>query len=320
MSVRSAGLHHITAIAGDPQANLDFYADILGLRFVKRTVNFDDPGTYHFYYGDGPGRPGTLLTFFPWGTDAPRGRPGPGQAVGISLAVPSGSLGWWPGRLARRGVEFAPEPARFGEDTLSFRDPDGIALALVEEDGPGLPDGGSGGAVPETHAVRGIHGVSLLVGNVERTAGFIGDLLGFERVPGAGGTVRQAAPGTAAGRRVDLAAAAAGTPRGTMGRGAIHHVAFRATDDAAQTALGSRAASLGSDVTPVRDRCYFRSVYFREPGGVLFEVATDLPGFAIDESPDALGMALQLPPWLEPGRASLERALPPIRVPGGVPA
>lgn len=305
------GIHHVTAISGPARRNLAFYGGTLGLRLVKKTVNFDDPGTYHLYFGDAAGNPGSLLTFFPWEHAAP-GRIGIGQTQETMLRVPAGSLGWWAHRLVERGVPHETIARRFGEPVLAFRDPDGMRLSLVGL--PGIEDepAWEGGAVPAEHAVRGLHGVSLLLDRGEATGAILTDVFGFQAAGAEGGLARYSVPGAPIGGIVDIRAAG-GFLAGREGAGSVHHVAFRAADDAAQAAMVERLeASHGRRVTEQRDRNYFRSVYFREPGGVLFEIATDEPGFAVDEPTESLGAALKLPPGLEPHRARIETALPAL--------
>lgn len=304
------GIHHVTAIAGDAQRTLDFYAGVLGLRLVKRTVNFDDPSTYHLYFGDDTGTPGTLVTFFPWGS-APRGRRGAGQVATVALRAPPGSLSYWLHRFDAHGVAFDPPCERFGEQVVPFRDPDGLALELVVGDG-GEADPWAGGPVPTEHALRGVAGVALAVEGFEHTAETLTDELGFEAddefcgrrrfVPGDGGTAVDVEPTPAAPGRV--------------GVGTVHHVAFRGDDP---DAWRERVVDTGLDATPVIDRRYFRSVYFREPGGVLFEIATDGPGFTVDEPAASLGSALRVPGWLAGDRHVIEAGLPPLRLPRPVP-
>jgi glyoxalase family protein len=304
-----AGLHHVTAMAGHPQRNVDFYTGVLGLRLVKKTVNFDDPGTYHLYYGDEVGHPGTILTFFPWPL-ARRGVQGAGQATVTSFSVPEGSLGYWTERLSRLGVAFDSPRRRFDDEVLTVLDPDGLRLELVARAGdPRAP--WSGGPVPAEHAVRGFDGVTLTEWNLDVTAEVLAGTLGFRRVGEEGERVRFAAGGEEGGTRVDVLAAPAAV-RGHVSAGTVHHVAFRAADEADQLAWRAAVEDSGLYVTPVLDRQYFRSVYFREPGGVLFEIATDPPGFTRDETVADLGSALKLPDWLEPSRARIEAELPPI--------
>jgi catechol 2,3-dioxygenase-like lactoylglutathione lyase family enzyme len=312
MSAETTGIHHVTAIAGEPQRNVDFYAGLLGLRVVKKTVNFDDPETYHLYYGDGAGTPGSIMTFFPWPA-APRGRIGAGQLTVTSFSVPAASLGYWTERLVESGVRFERPEEHFGETVISFPDPDGLRLELVaaRED---HREGWTDGPAPSDHAVRGFHHVTLAVADPPRTARLMTDTLGFRQTGEAEGRTRYEAGEGGPGNTVDLAAGA-GFPRGTMGVGTVHHAAYRVPDEETQLELRQRVAALGYNVTPVLDRNYFRSIYFREPGGVLFEIATDPPGFAVDEEPEHLGESLRLPPWLEPRRERLEGALPPLRLP-----
>jgi len=312
MSAETTGIHHVTAIAGEPQRNVDFYVGLLGLRMVKKTVNFDDPATYHLYYGDGAGTPGSIMTFFPW-AGAPQGRIGAGQLTVTSFSVPAASLGYWTERLVENGVRFEKPEDRFGETVLRFSDPDGLRLELVAAGGDDRA-GWADGPAPAEHSVRGFHHVTLAVADPSRTADLMTDPLGFREAGGAEGRTRYEAGEGGPGNTVDVADAT-GFPRGRMGVGTVHHVAFRAPDEETQLELRERVGALGYDVTPVLDRNYFRSIYFREPGGVLFEIATDPPGFAVDEAPAHLGESLKLPPWLESRRDQLEEVLPPLRVP-----
>lgn len=286
-------IHHVTAIAGDPQRNLDFYAGVLGLRLVKLTVNFDDPGSYHLYFGDEAGRPGSILTFFPW-PDGRRGRQGTGQVGTVSLAIPPASLGWWIERLLRHGIKYDGPDRRFDEQVLAFADPDGPVRA--------------------EHAVRGVHGATIWEDGDRGTADFLTRLMGFRQVGEEGNRLRFESAATGAGTVVDLRRVP-GFWAGAGGVGTVHHVAFRAASDEAQLEHRARLGSDGVDVTPVVDRRYFRSVYFREPGGVLFEIATDPPGFALDEPGAELGTTLKLPPMYEPMRGRIEQTLPPLHLP-----
>jgi glyoxalase family protein len=306
-------IHHVTAIAREPQRNLDFYAGILGMRLVKLTVNYDDPGTYHFYYGDELGRPGTLLTFFPWTGSRP-GRQGVGQINGVGLAVPQGSLGYWLERLLTRGVKFEGPTRRFGEQVLAFMDPDGLMLELVATPRVSGVDGWRDGPVPVEHAVRGVHGVTIWEDGDAGSAAFLTGTMGYAIRAEEANRVRLESGSDGPGTVVELRRAP-GFWRGTDGAGTVHHVAFRAPDDAEQAARQRGLREMGVQVTDVRDRSYFRSIYFREPGGVLFEIATDGPGFTLDESPPELGTTLRLPPRLETLRERLEVALPPLRLP-----
>jgi glyoxalase family protein len=312
MAAVTSGTHHVTAICGEPQRNVDFYVGLLGLRLVKRTVNFDDPGTYHLYYGDGAGSPGSIMTFFPW-AGAPKGRIGAGQLTVTSFSFPAPSLGFWTERLVEAGVRFEKPEDRFGETVLRLPDPDGLRLELVA-----APDdrreGWTEGPVPPEHAVRGFHHTTLLSTDPESTTQLMTDTLGFRQTGEAEGRTRFEAGEGGPGNTVDVANGA-GFPRGTMGVGTVHHIAFRVPDEETQLELREKVAALGYNVTPVLDRNYFRSIYFREPGGVLFEVATDPPGFTADEEPEHLGESLKLPPWLEPRRGEIEAALEPLSVP-----
>jgi catechol 2,3-dioxygenase-like lactoylglutathione lyase family enzyme len=306
------GIHHVTAIAGDPQANVDFYVGVLGLRLVKKTVNFDDPGTYHFYYGDDSGNPGTILTFFPW-AGAPKGRPGNGQLTVTSFSIPENAMGYWAERLKKLRVDYRGPFSRFDEEVVSLHDPDGLQLELTSAVGETRP-GWRNGFIPPEYAIRGFFGVQLAEEGYERTAGLMTATLGFRSVREQGNRFRYESGAGGAGTYVDLLCQPAGR-HGVMGVGVVHHVAWRTPNADAQLELRREIARLGYNASPVMDRSYFRSIYFREPGGVLFEVATDPPGFAIDESPENLGAGLKLPFWLEKERATIERILPPITVP-----
>lgn len=305
------GIHHVTAIAGPARRNHGFYTEVLGLRMVKKTVNFDDPGTYHFYFGDEAGSPGTILTFFPWEHVAP-GRLGIGQTQETAFRVPEGSLGFWTQRFIERGVAHDAIVRRFGETVLPFRDPDGMRLALVCTPGAETEPGWTGGGVDAANAIRGFHSVSLLVADGSRTGAILTDVFGFEAAGEEGQTRRYRVSGTDRGGIVDIRSAGDFLP-GREGAGSVHHIAFRAADDAVQAAMVDKLTrDHGQRVTEQRDRNYFRSVYFREPGGILFEIATDEPGFAVDEPAGHLGEALKLPPGLEPMRARIESVLPAV--------
>jgi glyoxalase family protein len=312
MSAVTSGIHHVTAICGEPQRNVDFYAGLLGLKLVKKTVNFDDPGTYHLYYGDGAGNPGSIMTFFPW-AGAPKGRIGAGQLTVTSFSFPASSLGYWTERLVESGVRFEKPEDRFGETVLRLPDPDGLRLELVAA-ADDRREGWAGGPAPAEHTVRGFHHVTLASADPAATAQLMTETLGLRQTGEAEGRTRFEAGDGGPGNTVDVADGT-GFPRGTMGVGTVHHVAFRVPDAELQLELRERVAALGYNVTPVLDRNYFRSIYFREPGGVLFEIATDPPGFAADEDPEHLGESLKLPPWLEPQRERLEKVLLPLRAP-----
>ncbi len=309
------GLHHVTAISGSAQENLDFYAGVLGMRLVKKSVNQDDPGTYHLFYADAAGHPGTDLTFFPWAHLAPP-RPGHGTAVEVSLAVPPGSLDYWGERLERYGVALGGVTTRFGERTLPLADPHGLAVALVESEGALARTFApwEGSPVPVGRQVRGLHGARMRERDLRTTTAFLADALGFRHVAAEGAWQRWAVGDGGSGTFVDLAEAP-GEQRGAWGVGAIHHIAWRVEDEAHQLEVRGRVA-MHARPTPVIDRFWFRSVYFKEPGGVLLELATDGPGFAVDEDPLHLGESLVLPPWLAAQRTDIERALPALAAPG----
>jgi catechol 2,3-dioxygenase-like lactoylglutathione lyase family enzyme len=303
----------VTAISGSPQGTVDFYAGTLGLRLIKRTVNFDDPGTHHLYFGNESGSPGTIVTFFPWPDGAP-GRGGSGQVNVISFSIPQASLGWWLERLIARGVAHDGPVKRFGEQVIALRDQDGIALELVAHPRAADRAGWGGGSVPIEHAIRGVHAITLWEDVLDPTSNFLTGSLSFREAGEEGGLHRfetgTGGPGAICDVRVTK-----GFWRAAMGVGTVHHVAWRVPGDDAEVAGREALLTAGVSVTPVRDRQYFHSIYFHEPGGVLFEIATDVPGFTIDEPLATLGTVLKLPPWLEPNRAVLEKKLPPIHQP-----
>jgi catechol 2,3-dioxygenase-like lactoylglutathione lyase family enzyme len=309
----SRGLHHVTAIAGDPQQNVDFYAGVLGLRLVKKTVNFDDPHTYHLYYGDEAGTPGSILTFFPW-PGAPRGRAGVGQIAVISLAIPPSSVGFWLERFVAFGVDHDAPARRFGDTVIAFKDRDGLQLELVATESRGTHRAWSGGGLPLDHGIRGVHTVTLWEHSLERTEEVLASVFGLRPADSEGATTRFVTAEPGATPVVEIRVVG-GFLAPIGGVGTVHHVAFRAAQDDDELAMRERVAASGLHATPVIDRQYFHSVYFREPGGVLFEIATDPPGFAIDEAPERLGSALMLPPQYEPRRAEIERVLPPLHAP-----
>ena len=315
--MRDHGIHHVTAIAADARRNLAFYAGTLGLRLVKRTVNFDDPLTWHLYFGDEQGQPGTILTFFPW-AGVRAGRHGSGQAELVSFAIPEGSIGWWTTHLLTHGVRFTGPARRFGQPVLAFDDPDGLHLELVGTAEAAALTGFGSGVVPAEHAIRGVHGVTLWVEDPAPTARVLTEVLGFREARTEGDTLRLES-GAPVGGIVDLRRTP-GFWQGGMGAGAVHHVAFRAADAAEQEAMAAALRAEGRSVTPPQERMYFQSVYFREPGRVLFEIATDGPGFAVDEPVSSLGEALRLPPWLEPHRDEIAAQLPPLAAPMEVQA
>lgn len=305
------GIHHVTAIAGPARRNLDFYSRVLGLRLVKKTVNFDDPGTYHFYYGDAAGSPGTILTFFPWDHAAP-GRLGVGETQETVFRVPEGAIGYWAHRFVEAGVPHDAPIKRFGETVLAFRDPDGMRLALVGVPGIEAEPAWEGAGIPAEYAIRGFHSVSLLLADAAPTAAILTDVLGFAEVGREDTLIRYRAEGAPLGNIVDLRVAGGFLPA-RQGAGSVHHIAFRAADDAAEAEIVRKlATNHGIRTTEQRDRNYFRSVYFREPGHVLFEIATDIPGFAVDEPAETLGQALKLPAGLEKYREKIEAVLPEL--------
>jgi glyoxalase family protein len=303
------GLHHVTAIASDPQRNLDFYTELLGLRFVKRTVNFDDPGTYHFYFGDDQGSPGTILTFFSW-PRASRGSPGAGQTSATAFVVPLVSLEFWEKRLLAANIPVEHESQRFGDPVVSFADPDGTRIEFIGRNIKTAPKPARTSDVPPENAIHGFFGVTLCESGFEMTSSVL-KKMGFSEHGEEGNRFRFSTPAHGIGNHIDILV----QPQlmyGRMGAGSIHHIAFRSPDDASQKRWREELKAMPLDVTPVLDREYFHSIYFREPGGVLFEIATDPPGFDVDETLETLGEALKLPPWLEAKRSAIEEVLPMI--------
>lgn len=305
------GIHHITAIADDPQRNVDFYTGVLGLRLVKITVNFDDPGSYHFYYGDGHGHPGTIMTFFAW-PGARRGRVGNSQVTATSFAIPAGSAQFWMDRFAAGAVDFENTEERFGQTVIPFADPDGLRLELIETPGIDPSHRWMEGGVPAEVAIAGFHSATLSETGYERTARLLTENMGFRLVNQDRNRFRYEVGSGGASKIVDLTCVPAAV-EGRVAVGTVHHIAWRTPDDAQQLDWLGELSRLDYNVTPVIDRMYFHSIYYREPGGVLFEIATDPPGFSIDEPLEKLGTALKLPPWLEPHRNRIEAALAPIR-------
>jgi glyoxalase family protein len=309
MKTNITGLHHITAISSDVQRNMQFYTGVLGLRFVKKSVNQDDTGTYHLYYGDYAGSPGTILTFFPW-AGMRRGRPGSGQSYATAFSVPAGSLPYWEQRFKNAKVESFPSEKRFDDQVLSFLDPDGLRLELVAtSEADARPPAPSD--VPADKAIRGFHGTTLGLVDANPTASVLTGTMGYRLQSQSGHRARYTVGLVGPGTYVDLLTDPS-LPRGLSGAGTIHHVAFRVPDDDAQVSARATIVKDGLPVSPVIDRAYFKSIYYREPGGVLFEIATDQPGFAIDEPLETLGTKLSLPPHLEPHRAEIEAGLPKI--------
>ena len=309
------GLHHVTAIAGPAQENLDFYAGVLGMRLVKRSVNQDDPGTYHLFYADAEGNPGTDLTFFPWAQMAPA-REGHGLSSEVSLAVPPGSLAFWRDRLERSGTTVQDFETRFGQKTLPLRDPHGLRLALVEN-----PDAmqrkfapWAGSPVAVEHQIRGLENARMVERDLGETHAFLLEAMGFRHLGSEDGWQRYSVGDAVSGNYLDLREMPHGS-RGRWGTGSIHHLAWRMEDEAHQLAVRQRVTESGARPTAVIDRFWFKSVYFSEPGGVLFELATDGPGFGVDEDSNHLGETLVLPPWLESDRAAIKAALPALVMP-----
>jgi glyoxalase family protein len=318
MSPTTPGLHHVTAIASDPQHIAEFYVETLGLRFVKKTVNHDDKHTYHFYFGDDEGTPGTNITFFPWGERGRSGRFGDGQTKVTTYFVPEDSLEYWIDRLESHDIAVEGPTERFGETVIEFDDPDGITLALVATDD--APDGQpwDGSPVPTEHQLRGFHSVTLAVDDIDPTATVLTDGLGYEFEAEENGRHRYRSAVGGPGSIVDLVETDHG--RGRMGVGTVHHVAYKAEDTDEQEQWRERLSEQGLRVTDIIDRVYFKSIYFREPGGVLFEIATMGPGFTVDQSQDELGTDLALPEWLEDERSEIESRLPSFESPSIEPA
>lgn len=306
-------IHHVTAIASDPQRTLEFYGGLLGLRLVKLTVNYNDPDHYHFYFGDKLGRPGSILTFFPW-SDGEPGRQGVGQVGEVGLAIPIGSLGFWIERFLSRGVAFQGPARRFDEQVLSFRDPDGMLLEVVATPRVARVEPWAEGPVSADHAVRGLHGVTLWEDGEHGAAAVLEETLGFRQAGEWENRLRFESGAEGLGTVVDLRRVG-GFWRAAEGVGTVHHVAFRVATAAAQAAKRAELQRSGLSPTEVIDRYYFKSVYFREPGGVLFEVATDGPGFLVDEPAGELGTGLRLPPAYRKDRDRIAAGLPPVRLP-----
>lgn len=305
------GLHHVTAIAGSARRNFDFYTKVLGLRFVKKTVNFDDPHTYHFYFGNYAAEPGTILTFFPWGDGIQPGRRGPGQVTETAFSVPEGSLDFWLKRLEAHNVIYNKPSRKFGEDYLTLLDPDGLKLELTisargDARQPNVTEEVAGNV-----AIRGFHAVTLTLADVQPTAEILTELLDFQMLEHQVNRYRFLSRNATTAAIVDLVEAP-GERHGHVAGGSVHHVAFRVANDEAQMALRERIVARGFQITEQIDRNYFHSLYFREPGGVLFEIATDNPGFTADESLGSLGQSLKLPAMYERRRAEIEAALPEL--------
>ncbi len=308
MQKQTSGIHHISAIVGHPQENVDFYAGVLGLRLVKKTVNFDDPGTYHLYFGDEEGKPGTIITFFPW-TRAKQGKIGDGQVGITSYVVPKGAFGFWEKRLERFQIPFS-KVERFGEQYVQFDDPHGLHLELVEREEGQINTWSFGGVTPEV-AIKGFGGAILYSAQPQQTAELLEKVMGLEHVGEEGDFIRFRSLADI-GNIIDLKKVS--TERGRMGVGTVHHIAFRAGDDQDQLDWQEYVSAYGYSVTPVKDRNYFNAIYFKEHGEILFEIATDPPGFALDESRERMGEQLMLPEQYEQYREQLNRRLIPITV------
>ena len=333
------GIHHITAIAGNPQKNIEFYTGFLGLRLVKLTVNFDDPTTYHFYYGDGIGNPGTILTFFPW-QHMPRGYQGTGQVVTTSFLIAENAIEYWINRLKSHGISYTGPTNRFDNDeqVVTFYDPDGMEVELVAHKVAEERTcyRWTRGPIPKEYATRGFYSATISLVGYEHTASILTKEMGFTKTKHEGSRFRFEIKNkeyndlidnndknegkkskelyTSSPSTIDLVCLPY-TKRGIMGVGSVHHIAWRTLTDESQIRMRKKIISAGLDPTPVIDRTYFHSVYFREPGGVLFEIATDPPGFTVDQRQEELGQKLLLPAWLETQRKNLERILPKVNVP-----
>jgi len=307
MENRILGLHHITAIAGDAKRNFDFYTRVLGLRFIKKTVNFDDPHTYHFYFGDETGSAGTILTFFPWGDEIQQGRKGSGMATEIGYAVPEGSIDFWIKRFEDNNVIYNKPATKFGEKYLTFLDPDGLKLELTEvkED---VRKPWETAEVMSANATRGFHHITLTLKDKTATAFILTNVFGYELVKTEGNRFRYATNAVAHAAIVDIVEIPTEN-RGFNANGTVHHVAFRVKDDTTLMEFRDKIVKLGLSITPQIDRNYFHSLYFREPGGVLFEIATDNPGFTVDEPLEELGQNLKLPVQYESQREEIETRL-----------
>lgn len=311
MTINPHGIHHVTAIASDPQRNVDFYTKALGLRLVKQTVNFDAPNVWHLYYGDEQGNPSSILTFFPW-PGVVKGKEGAGLTTATSFSVPADSIGFWRQRSKELGLEVQSPELRGESEVLTLFDYDGMRLELVATEGD-LRSGWDGvGDIPAEHAVRGLHAVTLSERSIDPTAGMLTNLLGMELSGETSGSAKFSMGAGGSGARVQIDGGV--QDRGLQAGGTVHHVAFSAPDLPTLELWQQELLSRGVQVTQIMDRQYFKSIYFREPGGVLFEIASDDPGFATDEPLLELGKKLMLPPWLEPSREQIQASLPAIRV------
>jgi len=311
MENKILGLHHITAIAGDAKRNFDFYSKVLGLRFIKKTVNFDDPGTYHFYFGDEIGSAGTILTFFPWGENIQQGRKGSGMATEIGYSVPAGSLDFWIDRFEKHNVIYNKPAQKFGEKYVTFLDPDGLKLELIESKTPDNRKAWETNEVKSDVATKGFHNITLTLNDIKPTAAILTGIFGYKLIEQEVNRYRYATDTVEGAAIVDLVELP-DEKHGHVANGTVHHVAFRVKNDEILMHFREKVAAAGWNITPQIDRQYFHSLYFREPGGVLFEIATDNPGFMIDETVENLGKELKLPPQHEPLRETIKAHLAPI--------
>ncbi|WJS96674.1 ring-cleaving dioxygenase [Flavobacterium johnsoniae] len=305
MENKILGLHHITAIAGDAKRNFNFYSNILGLRFIKKTVNFDDPGTYHFYFGDEVGSAGTILTFFPWGEGIQQGRKGSGMATEIGYSVPKGSLDFWQKRFEKYNVIYNKPSEKFGEKYLTFLDPDGLKLELIESKTEDNRKAWETDEVKADVATKGFHNITLTLNDIKPTAAILTEIFGYKLIDQDVNRYRYATDAVENAAIVDLVELS-DEKRGLNANGTVHHVAFRVKNDEILMHFREKIEEYGLSITPQIDRQYFHSLYFREPGGVLFEIATDNPGFTVDESLEELGKNLKLPAQYESHRKSIE--------------
>jgi len=308
MENKILGLHHITAIAGDAKRNFNFYSNILGLRFIKKTVNFDDPGTYHFYFGDEVGSAGTILTFFPWGEGIQQGRKGSGMATEIGYSVPKGSLDFWQKRFEQYNVIYNKPSEKFGEKYLTFLDPDGLKLELIESKTDDNRKPWETAEVKADVATRGFHNITLTLNSIKATAAVLTEIFGYKLIEQDVNRYRYATDAVENAAIVDLVELPE-EKRGLGANGTVHHVAFRVQNDEILMHFREKIEEYGLSITPQIDRNYFHSLYFREPGGVLFEIATDNPGFTVDEPLEELGQNLKLPAQYESDRAAIEAHL-----------
>ena len=309
MTENIQGLHHITAVSGPPHLNYNFYTRVLGLRFTKKTINFDDPTTYHLYYGNYGATPGSSITFFPW-DGVPQGKPKTGESTVVSYAVPKGSIDFWREHFKKNNVEIIGDVNRFSDLGIRLKDSEGMMVEIIEADGVEMIKPKKTDGIPNKSAIRGFYGTTLSLADVGRTGELLKEF-GWKELGEESDTIRfTSEPENNLGAVIDLKKEP--NLHGRFGRGSVHHIAFRVPDDGTQLAWREKLKDLGFNPTPIQDRQYFRSVYFREPGGVLFEIATDIPGFTKDEELENLGTDLKLPPWYEKHRQEIENRLAPL--------